>query len=69
MQKDTYKEIREFVYPTPSVPVNAIVTVHIPDLTEEEHAKRMKEVYRTSERLIIAGMQAEAERRKKGAYQ
>ncbi len=67
--QDTYKEVREFVYPTPSVPVEAIVMVRIPDLTEEEREKRMKVVYRTSETLIKAGMKAEADRRKRGVNQ
>ena len=43
---DTYKEVRTFVYP------NAIVRVHIPDLTEEERAKRMKMVHDAAAALL-----------------
>lgn len=41
--QDTYKEVRETVYP------NAIVRVHIPDLTEEERARRMQIIKRAAE--------------------
>ena len=34
--QDTYKEVRVFHYP------NMVVRVHIPDLTEEENARRRK---------------------------
>lgn len=63
--QDTYGEVKEFVYPTSSVPVEAIVRVHIPELTAEEREKRMKSVYHAAERLIKAGLKAEADRRKR----
>lgn len=37
--QDTYKEIITFNFP------NAVVRVHIPDLTEEERARRMKKIH------------------------
>lgn len=46
--KDTYKEVRVFQYD------NAVVRVHIPDLTPDEQNRRMKEVERTAMRLILA---------------
>lgn len=58
--QDTYKEVREYTY------ANAFVQVHIPDLTAEVRAERMKEIHRAAELLILAGMKAEAERRKRG---
>ena len=33
--QDTYKEVKTYIYP------NAIVRVHIPGLTEEEHERRL----------------------------
>jgi len=44
--KDTYKEVRTYVYP------NAIVHIHIPDLTEEERARRMKQIHDAAAELI-----------------
>ena len=44
--QDTYKEVREFKYP------NAVVRVHIPDLTEEERERRMKAVKIAAEKLM-----------------
>ncbi len=43
---DTYKEVRTFTDP------NAIVRVHIPDLTEAERARRMKAVYNAAAELL-----------------
>lgn len=43
---DVYKEVRTFVYP------NAIVRVHIPDLTKEEREKRMKLVHDAAAALL-----------------
>lgn len=37
--QDTYKAVKTFIYP------NAIVRVHIPDLTEEEQRRRMKRIH------------------------
>ena len=47
-QADTYKEVRTFEYP------GMIVRVHIPDLTEEERARRMKQLYKAAEELLKA---------------
>jgi ribosome recycling factor len=47
-QKDTYKEVRTFQYD------NAIVRVHIPDLTEEERSRRMREIERAAARLLAS---------------
>jgi hypothetical protein len=46
--KDTYKEVMVFQYD------NAVVRVHIPDLTPDEQNRRMKEVERTAMQLILA---------------
>ncbi len=43
---DTYKEVRTFRYD------NAVVRVHIPDLTEEESARRMKEIKKAAAQLL-----------------
>ena len=37
-QADTYKEVRTFHYD------NIVARVHIPDISEEERARRMKEI-------------------------
>jgi ribosome recycling factor len=47
-QKDTYKEVRTFQYD------NAIVRVHIPDLTAEERSRRMREIERAAARLLAS---------------
>ena len=44
--QDTYKEVKVFEYP------NAIVRVHIPDLDEEERARRMKRIYQSAAALL-----------------
>jgi len=44
--QDVYKEVRTFTYP------NAIVRVHIPDLTEEERERRMNEIKKATERFM-----------------
>ena len=44
--QDAYKEVREFKYS------NAVVRVHIPDLTEEERERRMKAVKIAAENLM-----------------
>lgn len=46
--QDTYKEVREFVFP------NCIARVHIPDLTEEERARRMQIIKNAAEDLMRA---------------
>lgn len=44
--KDTYKEIRTFTYP------NAIVRVHIPDLSTDERNRRMRKVEKAAADLL-----------------
>lgn len=44
--QDVYKEVRVFEYP------NAIVRVHIPDISEEENRRRMKLVRKAAEELL-----------------
>ena len=48
MQKteDTYKEVKTFTYP------NAIVRVHLPDLTPDERERRMRKVKKAAEDLL-----------------
>lgn len=41
-----YKETKVFVFP------NAVVRVHIPDISAEERSKRMKRTYKAAERLL-----------------
>ena len=50
-QKDTYKEVKVFHYD------NAVVRVHIPDLTDEERARRMKEIERAAAQLLASKKQ------------
>lgn len=44
--QDTYKETRTFEFP------NWIVRVHIPDLTEDERARRMKAIHDAAADLL-----------------
>lgn len=44
--QDTYKEIKTFEYP------NCIVRVHIPDITEQERAFRMRIIHKSAEVLL-----------------
>lgn len=46
--QDTYKEVKTFVYP------NAIVRVHIPDLTEEERERRMNNIKKATAEFMMA---------------
>lgn len=48
MQKkeDTYKEVRTFTYP------NAVVRVHMPDLTPDERNRRMRKVEKAAADLL-----------------
>ena len=50
MQKkeDTYSEVRTFTYP------NMIVRVHLPDLTEDERNRRMRNIMKSTERFMKA---------------
>lgn len=38
---------------------NYIITVHRPELTTEERAKRMKQIKEAAERLLLAKMKGE----------
>lgn len=48
MKNDTYKEVRTFHYE------NAVVRVHIPDLTPEENERRKKEVAKAAVQLLLS---------------
>ena len=45
---DTYKEVRTFSFD------NAVVRVHIPDLTEEERNRRMETIKRAAAALLAS---------------
>ena len=47
---DTYKEVRTFHYE------NAVVRVHIPDLTEEERNRRLEAVKKAAAALLASSM-------------
>ena len=49
MMKDTYKEVRTFEYP------GITVRVHIPELTSEERAERMKLIHKEAANLLKGG--------------
>lgn len=53
--KDTYKEVRTFHYE------NAVVRVHIPDLTEEESARRMEAIKKAAAELLTESKKTESE--------
>lgn len=55
-KKNKIKEVRTFVYP------NAIVRVHIPELTEEERNRRMEEIKKATVRLWLAYEKAKKKR-------
>ena len=44
--KDTYKETRTIFFP------NMVVTVHFPDITEDERKRRMKIIHDASAELL-----------------
>lgn len=46
--QDTYKEVRTFNFP------NAVVRVHIPDLTPEERQRRMNNLKEATARFMMA---------------
>ena len=52
---DTYKEVKMYRYP------NAIVRVHIPDLTPEEREKRMK-IIADAARNMLKSMEKDEKR-------
>lgn len=56
-QADTYSEVKVFEYP------DMTITVHFPDLTDEENERRMKYV----EQAAIALVLSERQRKAKGA--
>ena len=45
-QQDTYKEVKVFNFG------NVVARVHIPELTAEEKARRMKAIYKAAENLL-----------------
>jgi hypothetical protein len=45
-QQDTYKEVRTFTFP------NMVVRVHIPDLTPDERARRMRAIHNQAAQLL-----------------
>ena len=49
-QQDTYKEVRVIEFP------QGTATVHIPDLTDEERDRRMKQIARSAARLLYPEM-------------
>ena len=50
-QADTYKEIKTFNYP------NMTIRVHIPELSDVERNRRMKQVKKAAESLLKSCMQ------------
>ena len=56
MQADTYKEIRTFEYP------GMVVRVHIPDISEAERNRRMKQLYKASESILKSYQKIENKR-------
>lgn len=48
-QQDTYKEVRVFEFP------GLVARVHIPDLTPEERARRMKGIHDAAAALLRSG--------------
>ena len=51
---DTYKEVRTFHHE------NAVVRVHIPDITEEESARRMKAIKKAAAQLLATPKNTES---------
>ena len=45
-QRDTYKEVKTFIGE------GYVARVHIPDLTEEERSRRMKEIEKAAAQLL-----------------
>lgn len=44
--QDTYKEVKVFSFP------NMTARVHIPELTDDEKARRMRAIYKAAEKLL-----------------
>lgn len=57
--QDTYKEVKVFEYP------DMIIRVHIPDLTEDERKRRMKQIEKAAAELLISEMQRKAKLKEK----
>ena len=55
-KQDTYKETRVFYYD------NAIVTVHFPDITPEEHERRVERVKEAAAKLLKEAIRAKKAR-------
>lgn len=51
---DTYKEVRTIIFP------NCIARVHIPDISEEERARRMKRIEKAAADLLKGVMKDNA---------
>lgn len=49
-QADTYKEIKTFEYP------NMTIRVHVPDLSDVERKRRMKQLEKATEALLKSCM-------------
>ena len=49
-QAETYKEIKTFEYP------NMTIRVHIPDLSDVERSRRMKQLVKATESLLKSHM-------------
>ena len=47
-EKDTYKEVRTIKHE------GIVVRVHIPDLTEEERNRRMKDISQAASKLLLS---------------
>lgn len=60
MAEQVYKEVRVFEYP------NAIVRVHIPELTEEERNRRMKKVHDAAAALLRSAYEAREAKKEEG---
>ena len=46
--QDTYKEVKVFNYP------NATVKVYIPDLAEDEKNRRMNEIHKAAQQILMS---------------
>jgi hypothetical protein len=60
-EKDKIKEVKTYVYP------NAIVRLHIPDLTDEERERRMNEFKQATETFLKGVIRERMEKERKAA--
>jgi hypothetical protein len=60
-EKDKIKEVKTYVYP------NAIVRLHIPDLTDEERERRMNEFKKATETFMKGVIRERMEKERKAA--